>query len=569
MEREGILERIRCHPEVSVLIIGGGINGAGTFRDLALQGVDVLLVERGDFCSGASAASSHMLHGGIRYLENGEFRLVKEALRERNRLLKNAPHHVKPLPTTIPLFKWLSGVFNAPLKFMRLLDRPAERGALVVKIGLTLYDWYVRSDRILPPHHFLGRDESLEQYPELNPAILYTATYYDAWMPSPERLCLEVLLDGEAANAQAHALNYLSVTSASGNTVVLRDEVRGELFPVRPTIVVNAAGPWIDLVNRAMRRETRLIGGTKGSHLVLDHPPLRAQIGDREFFFENDDGRIVLILPFFDKVMVGTSDIRVDDPDNVRCTDEEVDYFIRMIEKVFPRIRVDRSHIVFTFTGVRPLPASNVNSPGLISRDHSIWVTEPDDKIAFPVYSLVGGKWTSFRAFSEQATDQVLRRLGVTRIQDTRDLAIGGGHGYPLTDDERERWLAGLHQEVGLPRERLMTLLERYGTRAEEIARFVAQGDDVPLTYHPDYSRREIQFIASQEKVVHLADLLLRRTLLGMLGQLHPALVHELAGIVGETLSWTDEEQHREVELVYDLLLNLHRVDLKLQQMRL
>src|SRR5688572_23465617 len=136
MNRNEILSSLQQDPHVSVLIIGGGINGIGTFRDLSLNGVDILLVERGDFCSGASAASSHMLHGGIRYLENGEFRLVREALQERNRLLRNASHYARPLPTTIPIFSRFSGVLNAPLKFLGMLQRPAERGWLVIKIGL-------------------------------------------------------------------------------------------------------------------------------------------------------------------------------------------------------------------------------------------------------------------------------------------------------------------------------------------------------------------------------------------------------------------------------------------------
>src|SRR5512143_1198230 len=122
MNRNEVLALLKTNPQVPVLIVGAGINGIGTFRDLALNGVDVLMVDRGDFCSGASAASSHMAHGGIRYLENGEFRLVREAVRERNRLIRNAPHIVKPLPTTVPMFKHLSGLLNAPLKFLRLLD---------------------------------------------------------------------------------------------------------------------------------------------------------------------------------------------------------------------------------------------------------------------------------------------------------------------------------------------------------------------------------------------------------------------------------------------------------------
>src|SRR5512139_4261312 len=135
MDRQEIFTSLESRSP-TVLIIGGGINGVGTFRDLTLQGVDTLLVDRGDFCSGASAASSRMAHGGIRYLENGEFRLVREAVQERNRLIRNAPHLVKPLPTVIPIFKRTSGLLNAPAKFFRLLDKPSERGSVVIKIGL-------------------------------------------------------------------------------------------------------------------------------------------------------------------------------------------------------------------------------------------------------------------------------------------------------------------------------------------------------------------------------------------------------------------------------------------------
>ena len=191
MTRQEILAALHQNPEITVLIVGAGINGIGTFRDLALQGVDALMVDKGDFCSGASAASSHMVHGGLRYLENGEFRLVREAVKERNLLLQNAPHYVKPLPTTIPIFKWFSGMLNAPLKFLGLLDRPAERGALVIKMGLMLYDVYTRVHQSMPTHKFATRKKSLAQYPDLNPDIRCAATYYDAAMSIPERICIE------------------------------------------------------------------------------------------------------------------------------------------------------------------------------------------------------------------------------------------------------------------------------------------------------------------------------------------------------------------------------------------
>lgn len=568
MNRQATITSIRNNPHVSVLIIGGGINGIGCFRDLALQGVDVLLVERGDFCSGASAASSHMVHGGIRYLENGEFRLVSEAVKERNRLLENAPHYVHPLATTIPIFKWFSGVLNAPLKFLGVLDKPSERGALIIKLGLMMYDAYTGGTDTVPPHQFESRQQALARFPQLNPSIVSAATYYDAAMHAPERICMELVLDAEAVNERVRALNYASAAFVSGDsavdTVMVHDEITGETLPVKPGLVINAAGPWIDIVNRRLSQETNLIGGTKGSHLVLDHAELRAAIGDNEFFFENKDGRIVLIYPFLDKVMVGTSDIRLDDPDAARCTDEEITYFLDMIGRVFPAIAVDRSHIVFTFSGVRPLPASDANSTGQISRDHSIRVSEPDGRASFPVLNLIGGKWTTFRAFAEKTADVVLERLGLLRKTSTRKLAIGGGKAYPRTLGEQARWFAELHSETGVSQERIAALFQRYGTRAAAVARFIAAGEqsgapDAPLAHHSGYSRREIAFLAQHEKVLHLDDLVLRRTLLGFLGELTGELLEEVATVVGDALGWSATQRADEIQRVRTIFVEQHR----------
>lgn len=561
--RQQDLEAVRQNPEVSVLILGAGVNGIGTFRDLALQGVDVLMVDKGDFCSGASAASSHMIHGGIRYLENGEFRLVREAVKERNRLLQNAPHYVHSLATTIPIFSWFSGLLNAPLTFLGWLRRPSERGALVIKIGLTLYDAYAGDEAIVPRHDFNSRKASLAQFPRLNPAVVATATYYDAAMPTPERICIDLITDGEAASPRVLALNYVRAVDAAGDTVALRDEVSGEMLSVRPKVVINAAGPWIDFANQALGQNTGLIGGTKGSHLVLDHPELRSAMHEHEFFFENDDGRIVLIYPLLDKVLVGTTDIPLADPDEARTTPEEINYFLDMIRRVFPTIEVNRSHIVFHFAGVRPLPASNAANAGQISRDHSIQVIEPGQGIRFPVYCLVGGKWTTFRAFAEEAADKTLAYLGVTRRRSTANLAIGGGQDYPHDKDEQWRWLQTLARRTGLPYSRLRLLFERYGTRLDEMADYLAAGDDEPLQHQPEYSRREVAYLARQEKVVHLDDLILRRTLLGMLGQVTAGLVVELAEVVGGALRWPPERQQAEIRRTIDLMATRHGVVLE------
>lgn len=562
MNRSQNIERIRQHPQVSVLIIGAGINGIGTYRELALQGVDVLLVDRGDFCSGASAASSHMVHGGIRYLENGEFRLVREAVHERNRLIAHASHYVKPLPTVIPIFKWLSGILNAPLKFLGWLDRPAERGFLVIKIGLMLYDAYTKDMGTVPKHKIMWRKESLQHYPKLNPEIICTATYYDGAMPSPERICIDLLKDVEEAGAPAHAINYMSAMAAHDGKVVLHDEINGETLEVEPTIVINAAGPWIDFTNEALGKKTKFIGGTKGSHLVLNHPELREAIAEEEFFFENKDGRIVLIFPLLDKVLIGTSDIFIENPDDARCTDEEIDYFLGMIAKVFPSIQVGREHIVFQFSGVRPLPVADAKRAGQVSRDHSIKVVEAGNGLDFPVLSLVGGKWTTFRAFSEQVADEVLGRLQQERIISTRDMDIGGGRGYPTTDEARKRWLAAIHERTGVPAERLDILLERYGTRAADVAAFIAEGEDHPLQTRPDYSQREITYMAQHEMITHLDDLLLRRSLLAMLGELTHDLVVELAQVLGEALGWTEEHVQSELERTIALMADHHGVHL-------
>jgi glycerol-3-phosphate dehydrogenase len=553
------IQHYKRNPDISVLVIGAGINGIGVFWDLALQGVDVLLVDRCDYGSGASAASSHMAHGGIRYLENGEFRLVREAVQERNRLIENAPHLVKPLPTTFPIFKLFSGILNAPLKFLGMLDRPSERGALVIKIGMTLYDFFTHKQGTVPKHRFLNRERSLEKFPELNPAILYTGTYYDGAIRSPERIAIELLIDAASNNKHAIPLNYVSAEKVNEEVIVLRDEISGESFTVKPNIVVNAAGPWIDRVNHRLNTITSYIGGTKGSHLVLDHPELSRSIKGHEFFFENNDGRIVLIFPLEERVLIGTTDIRIDDPDAAIITEEEVKYFIEMIRRVFPAIEVER-HIVFTFSGVRPLENSSTNFTGQISRDHKIEVDEIGSMDSIPVLSLVGGKWTTFRALAEQTSNRVLGMLGRSRINSTACLKIGGGKGYPKTEEECVAWISRISRRMGLAGRRVETLLDRYGTRAEEISEFISSGGDLALTNYPSFSRGEISYIVQQEDVVHLDDFLLRRSMIGMLGLSSKEGLEELGQVIGGALDWSESKIQNEIQRTIHILRVNHKM---------
>ena len=367
-----LLER----PSARVLVIGGGINGIAVFRELAFNGVDVALVERSDFASGASAASSRMIHGGVRYLENGELRLVRESVQERNALLRLARHRVRPLETTIPIFSAFSGILSAPMRLLlHRSGRPVERGAVLIKVGLVLYDLFSRGARgadRLPRHRFRGRRRSLRELPQLNPRVRFTATYHDASLPEPERLAIDLLLDGLDANPLARAVNYVTAVSAGEGGVRLRDEETGEEFDFAADFVVNVSGPWTDLTNRALGVPTELLGGTKGSHIVLDSPELLDALGGREIFFEYSDGRIVLIYPVNGRVLVGTTDIEADPAEPAVCTDAEVAYFFDLIAHVFPTVPVGREQIVFRYAGIRPLPNHGDLRPGFVSRDYRL-----------------------------------------------------------------------------------------------------------------------------------------------------------------------------------------------------
>jgi glycerol-3-phosphate dehydrogenase len=550
---------LRDRPAADVLIIGAGINGIATFRDLALNGVDVVLVERDDYVSGASAASSHMVHGGIRYLENGEFRLVQESVHERNALLRLAPHYVRPLRTTIPIFSTFSSLLAAPMTFLgRKGGAKKERGALIIKVGLTIYDTFSRDGGRVPRHQFRGAAASKRELPKLRDDVKWTATYYDASMYDPERLALDVLNDGLAAGSHARASNYLeAVSMGDGGVVTLRDSITGEQFDMTAGLVVNASGPWTDLTNDALGQPSEFMGGTKGSHIVLDHPELLEACNGREIFFEFTDGRIVLIYPLKGRVLVGTTDLAHDMTQPIRCTDDEVDYFFDLVRHVFPSVELTRSQIVFRFSGVRPLPKQEADSTGQISRDYRI---EHGERGGVPVLSLVGGKWTTFRALGENLADEVMTVLGRSRSISTDGRLIGGAVGYPTTDSARSEWLDQHGLVVG--HERAATLLDRYGTSAESLIAHIVAGSDSPLESAPDYSRIEIQHLVETEQVVRLVDVVLRRTSMAFTGALTRKVLDELAEVVGDVLGWNDDERRSQRESAAAYLADHHGVEL-------
>jgi glycerol-3-phosphate dehydrogenase len=534
------------------------------FRELALHGIDALIVDRGDFACGTTAAPSRMIHAGLRYLEFGEKKLVSEGVHERNLLLQNCPHYIFPLPTTIPYQSRYEGMLGVIRKTLGMSPgkRAKRRGGCMIGVGLRMYDQFAAHNRQMPKHHFTSKTEAFKRRPGLHPDTIGTATYYDGWISYPERLCMEVITDAEAACDTARALNYMSAKSTNGQTVTLRDEISGQDIQVRPKVVVNAAGAWIDFANENLGHPSKLISGTKGAHLILENDELLKAMDGEMLFYETPDGRAVVALPWLGKPMIGSTDIHVDNPDEARCDDDEIDYMIGCLKHLLPNVKVDRSQILSTFSGVRPLMAKAAASTGQMSRSHFTDISEPTENANFPVFSLVGGKWTPFRAFGEQATDKLLQHFGLERKVCTESMPIGGGKDFPSTDLDRKQWTNELAEATGLNTDRTETLLVRYGTVAREVAKFCTSAPDALLEHHPSYTKREIEYIISKERVLHLDDLLLRRTAIALLGELTGELLDELLAIFASLRELSDEQIAAERKRTTDILKDRHHIDL-------
>lgn len=540
--RDQLWRTLEDDPRFDVVVIGGGVNGIGTYRDLALQGLRVLLVERNDFASGCSAAPSRMIHGGLRYLENGEFGLVRESLRERDALRRNAAHMVRPLPTLIPIGSLLSGSFNSLATFLGRGGKPAPRGALPIKLGLTLYDRISRAAIPMPRHRLLGARATRARWPDLTPAARLSAIYHDAWISHPERLCLEMIRDMETAAPGCVALNY-TTAARHGDGLRVSCGRSGREAAARAGVIVHATGAWIDesMADFAAGTGERLVEGTKGSHLILDAPALHDALDGHMVYFENGDGRVCITFPYLGRVLAGSTDIRVERAGRTRCSDEERDYILDSLRLVFPGIAVLPGQVLFSYSGIRPLPRSEESFTGRISRDHSVRVVGGQP----PQVCMIGGKWTTFRAFAEQATDAVLGLLGQVRRRSTLDLAIGGGVGLAPVDDPGTR--------VPLA-DRTAHLRALYGSGAETVAEFCRTAGTDTLLDGTLYSRAEIIRMIRHERVCTLSDIVLRRTDLAIRGIISLRLIADVADIFARETGSPGPAARAEAEALIDEL---------------
>lgn len=518
-----------------VLIIGGGVNGVGTLRDLALNGVSAVLLDAGDFCAGASSASSRMAHGGLRYLEGREFRLVAESARERNLLLHNAPHLVRPLEIVVPLETLFSGLPQAVLRFAGLSRRSGPLSLAALEGALALYEHLGAKFRALPRHRTVLKRSSFP--PGLDAGTRAVVSYYDGEIVNPEGLIFEML--GEAADAgDVAAVNHVT-WSPVADAIAIADPSSGQTVAVRPRVIVNAAGAAIDAVNARLGLATRLIRGVKGAHLVIAHPALFQRMAGRAFYFDDGRGRMVIALPVSGTILMGTTEVDTIDPDDRDVADREVDYLLAALKRLFSDITVGREHVAAVTSGIRPLQAGDGGSATQAARDHALVEHSAAGR---PVISLVGGKWTTFRGFAEQAADCVLKHLGRARTAQTARRA------YPGAAPVDAAALAG---ETGLPPARVAGLVERYGALARPVAAFCAAAPDRMLAGRNDYSRREIFWLVRARMAQRLDDLVLRRTRLVVTGTLRRETVddmgHCLAAALGRDAAWAEAEIARAV----------------------
>jgi glycerol-3-phosphate dehydrogenase len=507
-----------------VAVVGAGINGAAIARDAALRGLSVLVVDKSDVCTGTSAWSSRLIHGGLRYLEHGELRLVHESLHDRERLLQIAPHLVKPVPFVVPLYP-----HNHKPDWM-------------FRAGMVLFD-ALSLRKSVPRHRSLSRKAVAVELPSLDRDGLAGALrYYDGQIVFAERLVLETLLS--AVDAGAVAMTYaevVDVTTDAGRATGLRvrDLVTGGEAQVRARVVVNAAGPWVDRVYAGLSLP-RFIGGTKGTHFVVDPFPGAPDVV--VYYEARSDNRPILVIPWNGRYLIGTTDDRFDgDLDTTAGTDAEIDYLLEETNRLLPRARLTRASIHYSYAGVRPLPYLPDTKPGAIPRSHLILTHEELGGLV----TVVGGKLTPHLSLGREVVDEVatlLERPLPPSTTDHRPLP-GAAPDWPAEEAALRRELSAWPDEV------VERLLAVYGTRVRAL---LALADDPALgrvvgTGRSAVVAAEVTLAVRDEGALHLTDILHRRTMVGLEPGFARAIEREVAELAAPLLGWSADDVEREV----------------------
>jgi glycerol-3-phosphate dehydrogenase len=527
--------------EYDVVVIGGGMAGAGVARDLALRGVSTALIEQGDFASATTSQSSKLIHGGLRYLELYDFSLVRESLRERETLRGLAPHLVRPLPFLVPIY------------------RDSSRSLIKVRIGLKLYDW-LAPGRDRERYRVLPAVDVLSLEPALRASDLRGAGYYfDDLLVYPERLCLENVLS--ACRLGARAFNYAQVAEivrdAKGRItgVRARDLLTGRVATLGARIVVNATGPWVDQLRelaRVKERGPRILRRTKGIHCLLP------KLTERAIYHSTGDDRMIFVIPWREFSLIGATDSEFDgDMDRLHATAEEVNYLLDEVYKVLPDPRVSAKEVLYTYAGVRPLSYEKGKRASDVSRAHKV-VTEERGRFL----SITGTKLTCFRSLAAKLGDQVMRTLGRSGPGRSDRVALDG------TDDEVARveahaWLdvSGEAAATGLRPETLETLVTTYGrgwSRVIDLAGKVAGGTEALCPSNPDVVA-QLHRAVQDEMAVSLQDVLLRRTGIGTSRCQGQDCAESIGQRMAQLLGWTPRRLDAELDAYRAHLDRSHR----------
>jgi glycerol-3-phosphate dehydrogenase len=542
MERNGsrIPREISDYP-FDVIIIGAGINGAGVARDAAMRGLKVLLLDKGDISNGTTQWSTRLIHGGLRYLQYYEFLLVRESLKDREELLRLAPHLVKPLGFLVPVYDYMS------------------RGKLIIQAGMIAYD-ALSYDKSLERHHIYDREQTLKRYPGLNPEGLKGAAfYYDGQVEYAERISVE-----NAISAHEHGAIVLTYTNVDriliedgkATGVEFEDLLGGGRYSVHAPVTLNMAGPWVDEVLAGMNRsEERMIGGTKGSHLIVDPFPGAPQTA--LYVEAQEDGRPYFIVPWNGRYLIGTTDIRYEeDLDYVEASEEEINYMVEETNRVIPEANLTRDDVLFTYSGVRPLPYQPEGAEGGVTRRHLLYDHAEKDPKIDGLISTIGGKLSTYPTLAREMVDEVYKKLGRKAPKShTDEVPLPGG-----ATGDFESFAARFKATSGLTEELAERLLKVYGVRAPEVLE--EAGDDrslrVPLspsaTVETGLLGAEVLYAFRHEMAQTLSDVLLRRTMVGLGPRVALDVDAAAAQVAVRHLGWSQERADREVREYRDFV---------------
>lgn len=508
-----------------VIIIGAGINGAGIARDAAMRGLKVLLIDKGDIGGATTASPTRLIHGGLRYLEYYEFSLVRESLREREHLLRIAPHLVHPLGFTVPIYKGF------------------RRKPITIRAGMILYD-VLSYDKSLPRHEMLSRDEALRREPGLTADGLEAAAfYYDAQVDYPERLSFENALSAHdhGATIITHArVDHLLYEANRVTGIAFTDLLGGREYTAQGRIVINAAGPWVDDILTGIEGQ-RFIGGTKGTHIVVHIFPGAPSAA--LYVEAQADGRPYFIVPWTGRYLIGTTDIRFNgDLNHVVPDESEISYLLSETERVIPASGLSRDKVLFAYAGVRPLPYKEEGSAGSITRRHIIHDHAPGFD---GLVSIIGGKITTYRNLAEETVDLAFEKLGQPSPPcTTATIPLPGAS----TGDMR-RFDENFIARSGLPETTAHRLLMIYGTRAWDVLKLADDDERLrqPLGDDTGALAAEIPFAFQQEHALTLTDALARRTMLGLDDAVGLDVVEPAAEVAQQVLGWSDARANDEI----------------------